>query len=217
MMYVYDCVITGCTYGVNPDTPLTLDGLAVSGSAIRIVDAGGVATVSLADIQAQVACNNSLLIYAAGAVALTITHCSLRGTSFSGANRMVYLNHAGISAAISGCIFGSGFSSAIYATIGGEPGKRLELLRRRSQQLQPERQLLRQCDGYEGSRQGCALHRRRLWVKIKRCNEERAENNNAKDAEKTNLFMKTPRTLCLSGEKNTVISAISALKGRCKS
>jgi hypothetical protein len=53
--------------------------------------------------------------------------------------------------------------------------------------------------------------------KIKRCSAESAEKNNAKDAEKTNLFVKTPHTLCLSGEKNTVISAISALKGRCKS
>jgi hypothetical protein len=115
VMCAYDCAIESCTYGVNPDTSLVLDGLTASGACTRVVDAGGVASASLANIQAQVACINSLLIYAAAAVALTVSNCSLRGTSFSGANRVMYFNHTGISAAISGCVFGSGFSSAIYA------------------------------------------------------------------------------------------------------
>ena len=92
-----------------------IDGVTAVGSSSRVLDIGA-ANVTAKNLDVNLACNNSLLIYSTGAGTLNLSNSILRGTSFTGQNRIFYLTNSGLKITLNNNIYGSGFFSTYYIT-----------------------------------------------------------------------------------------------------
>lgn len=117
-----DLRLSGCSYGVRMGGyNWTLDGALVEGACSRVVEFLGAASAQISNLDVDIVANNSLLIFANSAAAsAVIANCSFRASSYSGMNRIVYSNYAGVSYQVSGCVFQSdGFANYFYLPIIG--------------------------------------------------------------------------------------------------
>jgi hypothetical protein len=113
---ISDLTVQDCTFAVRTGgTPLTGVGLRVTGPCNNVVGiTSGEPQIRLSEIDAQVECENSLLVYTKSGGDISITDSRFQGASFAGANRIFYIENEKTSLTLTRNVYGDGFAHVYY-------------------------------------------------------------------------------------------------------